>query len=440
MRSVLPVLLVLTLGQALGLQQGDSAASAPPSAEPRTARSKKGLQVQMTDDALALGIAHAAINVQLGDLVRRSAELEGGAPDRQGVALAPGWTLREAALSALDAQVRPLAAAGVEVNFILLARATGDPELDALLLDPRYDPSAPNQLGAFRASDEAGRTFLRALVGALAQRYAPGSAVGQVRGWIVGNEVNSHWWWYNLGRATLDEVAAAYEPAVRTVHEAVCARDPDARTYVSLEHHWGIRFAAGDARQSCAGRALLEAFAARARAQGDFAWHVAYHPYPEDLFDCRFWLDESALPTPDSPRVTFKNLTVLTDHLASEPLRFAGAPRRVILSEQGFHCPSEPDGERLQAEAFARAWRAVEHNDGIDAFIYHRHVDHAHEGGLRFGLWTNAPGSVATPGTRRPLWELFRVCDTAEGPAALARALAGTGALHQGATLDERRR
>ncbi|MCA8951361.1 MAG: hypothetical protein KDE27_17775 [Planctomycetes bacterium] len=363
-------------------------------AQTQIATSKKGLQVQMVDDALELGIAHAAINVQLGHLLRPS-----------------GHEISPAALHALDAQIRPLAKAGVRLYLILLARATGDAAIDALQFDPRYDPSAPNALGAFRVLDDDGRAHLTAVLEVLAERYGEDSEIGRVDGWIVGNEVNSHWWWHNLGKASVDEVARVYEPAVRLVHEVTSRHNENAKVYISLEHHWQMRFAAGSDEQACAGRALLDRFAALARERGDFAWHVAFHPYPEDLFDCRFWEDETALPGPDSPRITFKNLEVLTDYLARDELLWQGAPRRVILSEQGFHCRDDATGEADQVLAFERAWQKVQSLDGVDALIYHRHVDHAREGGLRFGLWQNAPGSIADPGRKRTLWSVFRDID-----------------------------
>lgn len=385
--------------------------------------SKKGLQVQVLDDALALGIHHAALNVQLGHILRRVGE--GEEPSVDDVDLGHGYALRSAALRPLDAQIRPLAAAGVRITLILLARATGDPALDELQFDPRYDASAPHRLGAFRVLDEVGADHYRRVLAALASRYGPDSGVGRVHGYVVGNEVNSHWWWYNLGRAPVDEVARQYAVAVRVFHDAIRTADPDARVHVSLEHHWQARFGAGDAQQSCSGRELLDAFAAEVRRAGDFGWHVAFHPYPEDLFDCRFWEDETAVPRADSPRITFRNLEVLTEYLERDELRFEGAPRRVILSEQGFHCPDGEDGPRLQAEAFARAWRKVASLDGIDAFHYHRHVDHGGEGGLRFGLWTRKPDTLCDPGERRPIWELFRVCDTPAGPRAIDAAIRG---------------
>jgi hypothetical protein len=131
----------------------------------------------------------------------------------------------------------------------------------------------------------------------------------------------------------------------------------------------------------CADETCSGEFAELARERGDFDWHVAYHPYPENLGDPRFWLDKSATPDDASPRITFKNLQVLTTHLARPELLWKGQTRRIILSEQGFHCREElPDGEAVQAAAFCYAWRKVAALPAIDAFILHRHVDHAYEG------------------------------------------------------------
>ena len=95
----------------------------------------------------------------------------------------------------------------------------------------------------------------------------------------------------------------------------------------------------------------------------------------------------------------------------------------MILSEQGFHCRADTDGERDQAAAFALAWSLVVRTPGIDAFILHRHVDHAHEGGLALGLWTRKADSVCTPERRRRIAEVFAACDTTAWPACAAFAL-----------------
>ncbi len=387
-------------------------------------RGKKGLQVQSVDDALALGIAHAALNVDLGRLMptgrageatigfERSGERHAFARDQ---------------VEALDAQVGPLARAGVVVTAILLATRTGDPAQDRLLVHRGCGAAAPNGIGAFATDTAEGRAWLGAAVEFLAARYSGTSPHGRICNWIVGNEVNSHWWWYHFGEQDLDAVVAAYEAAVRIVHTAVRAQSAHGRVFVSLEHHWSVRNAAGTARQAVPGRDLLLAFAARARQGGDYDWHVAFHPYPEDLFDCRFWEDETARDAPDAPRVTFANLPVLLRFLAREEMRWQGAVRRVLLSEQGFHCRADADGERDQAAALALAWSIVQRLPGIDALILHRHVDHAHEGGLRLGLWTRREGTVCEPERLRRIGEVFAACGTERFAEAAAFALPVVG-------------
>ena len=390
-----------------------------PAPYPSTA-SVKGLQVQEVGDALALGIRHAGINCNLGQLM----------PASQGAATLEfnhaGTVHRfdRGYVEHLDAQVAPLSQEGVVVSLILLSIATGDPVRDAVLLHPRYDSTAPNRMGAQNTATEAGRRWLDAAIRFLAHRWSdPASPHGTVWNWIVGNEVNSHWWWWNMGRASMDEVARAYADTVRVVHGAVRSASRNARVFVSLEHHWNVRHAAGDENQSFPGRDFLLRFAERMREGGDIDWHVAFHPYPEDLFCCRFWEDRTAPDADDAPRVTFKNLPVLARFLARTDMRHEGRPRRVILSEQGFHRADGPEGERDQAAAFAVAWMATAQQPWVDAFILHRHVDHAHEGGLRLGLWTRREYSVSTPEQPTRMYEVFRDCDTARGPETLAFAL-----------------
>ena len=72
---------------------------------------KKGLQVQMVEDALQLGIAHAGLNV---DLVR----LHAAEPDAAAIAFEHGgrsWSFDASQAAALDAQVGPLSRNGVVV-------------------------------------------------------------------------------------------------------------------------------------------------------------------------------------------------------------------------------------------------------------------------------------------------------------------------------------
>jgi hypothetical protein len=114
---------------------------------------------------------------------------------------------------------------------------------------------------------------------------------------------------------------------------------------------------------------------------------------------------------PDTPRITFKNLSLLTTFLRRPEMLYQEEPRRVIFSEQGFHTPKGPEGETLQAAAYCYAYKKVEALDSVDAFILHRHVDHPREGGLLLGLRGMHPaGGEDRP--RKKIYECFRLADT----------------------------
>jgi hypothetical protein len=373
------------------------------------AASKKGLQVQMVDDALALGIKHAALNVNLAQMI----DLTGNPDNAQ-------WNLDGSAyffdrdfLRALDNQVKPLSDARVLITLILLNYRSGNPALDRVVLHPKFDPKSPHGLSAFNTVTPDGLRWFKACVEFLTDRYSqPAYPHGRAVNFIVGNEVNSHWEWCNLGPASMEEFAADYLRTVRVCNTAVHKISAQARVFISLEHHWNIRF--GGPTHSFAGRPFLDYFNRLAKAGGDFDWHVAFHPYPEDLTEPRTWNDKSATTSDDTPRITFKNLEMLPRYLERPELQYHGRPRRIILSEQGFNTPQNPDGEKWQAAAYCYAYYKAQRLDGIDAFILHRQVDHRDEFGLNLGLWRRNPSSAnpSEPAGKKLIYEVFRQADT----------------------------
>jgi hypothetical protein len=310
----------------------------------------------------------------------------------------------------------------------MLAYPSKDAARDAICIHPGARKDYKYSVGAFNSVTDEGRAYLQAITEFLAARWSGTQPEhGRVWGWIIGNEVNSHWLWYNMGRMPLAKTVSEYESAFRIMHAAVRTASAHARLYISFDHHWSISMAGISAGESTPGRDYLDAFAAKVRERGDFDWHVAAHPYPEDLGNPRAWADKSITFDDKTPKVTFKNLEVLCRHLEQKELLWNNKPRRIILSEQGFHTLDKPDGEQLQAAGFAYAWEKCRRLPNVDAFIYHRHVDHAHEGGLRLGLWRNAPNSVSTPHSKKQIWELFRKAGTPEwdGAAKFALPVAG---------------
>lgn len=381
-----------------------------------TPASKKGLQVQMVDDALALGIRHCTLNFTLNSLIQLQPQPDSLRWEMDGRT----YYFNRRYLDSLP--VKRLSDTGVVVNFILL-HYLGNAPLDAVMKHPRCDPATPNRLTAFNTVTPDGLRHFKAAIEFLADRYSgTNSANGRVWGYIVGNEVNAHWEWYNLGPATRTEVVADYLRTVRVTHTAVRKASAHARVYLSLTHYWDRVMRSGPLR-SCEGKGLIDDFNRLAIAGGDFDWHLAHHPYPENLFEPRVWLDKQPTPREDTPKITFKNLEVLDGYFRRPELLHRGQPRRIMLSEQGFHCPDKPDGEVWQAAAYCYAWKKVESLAGIDAFILHRHVDHGREGGLNLGLWTRQPDSIATPGRPRKMHEAFKAAGTPDEARAFEFAL-----------------
>ncbi len=379
-----------------------------------TPPSKKGLQFQDPDDALALGIRHGTVNISYG-LIFDPANKPGN----------PTWTVDGQTYtfnrSYLDSlPVKKMSDAGVNVYLIFCAYEMHRPELDRDLLNPKHANPLPNHMAAFNTTDDQGTRRLRAAAEFLADWYGRGdNEHGRVVGFIVGNEVNAHWQWYNLGTPHPAEAVADYERALRIFHTAVRTVSAQARVYVSLEHHWTLR----PSPRELGGKFFLEHLARLSRSGGDYDWQVAYHPYPENLFQPRFWKDRTAGADFSTGRITFKNIELLPAWLATPEMQFHGAPRTAILSEEGLHSDNTPDGDRAQAAAYCLAWEKIARLPGIEAFILHRHVDHRGEGGLNLGLWRRKEDSTATPGERRPIYECFKAAGTPAQAAAFQFAL-----------------
>src|SRR5205085_122046 len=83
------------------------------------------------------------------------------------------------------------------------------------------------------------------------------------------------------------------------------------------------------------------------------------------------------------------------------------------------------DGERVQAAAYAAAYYRIDRIPGIDAFILHRQIDAAGEGGLHLGLWWDAKTNARHPGQRekKMIYDVFPLADTPQWREAFGFAL-----------------
>lgn len=381
---------------------------------------KKGLQVQMSDDAESLGVQHAAINLDLAKIMLNKKT------SAQNITFSSGGTdyyFDAAAVAALDTQIKAVSDNGTLVNLIvLLYRHDNDPNSAANIL---IHPDASRDAGAgpvygFNTVTAEGIRYTTAAMEFIASRWSrTDEKFGRAVGFIVGNEVDAQWIWSNSGEKTIDQFLNDYSRALRVMSLASRKYYDKARTYISLTQHWSIPAGANSTRFYPA-KDVIDTLNAVSKAGGDFPWFIAYHPYPQDLFKPDFWNDTEATDSVGTRLITFKNVQVLPRYLASNDLLYKGEPRRIILSEQGCHTPGSGrnlslDAEKLQAACFAYAYYKIRFLPSIDSFILHRHVDHQLEGGLNLGLWTS---DYATTNPNAPLrqkysYNVFKYIDTA---------------------------
>jgi hypothetical protein len=103
---------------------------------------QKGLQVQMIDDALALGIHHAGVNVNLTALLDQKSDPETGK-----------FLFNQNYLMSLDGQIKPLSDKGALVYVILLTYPSKDPGRDAIALHPDHRKDYKFSVGAFNTTN-----------------------------------------------------------------------------------------------------------------------------------------------------------------------------------------------------------------------------------------------------------------------------------------------
>ncbi len=385
---------------------------------------KKGLQIVDTADAAALGVKHSAINVNQGDF--RIPAPEAG----NTIAFAhDGRTFyfRKSHVEKMDEVFRDLTGIGCVITFILLNSPHWRCAIDSdfwknVLMHPDYtgpgsgkaaDGSSEGTglISMFNLVTEEGLAHYRAFIAFLTDRYTrEDAAYGRVVGMIVGNEVDAGYIWCNAGEMCMERFTLEYLNALRVTWQTAVDIYAHMRVYISLDHFWNSAMDANQPLRYYNVRDMLVFLNDTARADGQFPWHIAYHPYPEDLNYPDFWNDKLATPDDDAPIVTFKNLEVLARFTYREEFLCNGERRRIILSEQGFNSHWTEASEILQAVAYGRAYRKVMEIPEIDSFILHAHHDNKGEFGLNLGLWRRYPDRQEMQAPK-PIYAVFQAID-----------------------------
>lgn len=364
-----------------------------------------------TEQLTELGVRHGSVNLLVSGLVRRATGLDGQdqRPGWKKQTLAgKSWWVNEPRLAQWDRDVRTSTDGGIVVAGILLLPVTHRKH------SPLIHPEATSA-GTYSMPNLTTRETVEHYAAALeliAERYSGRHPDhGRIDHWIVHNEVDYGWQWTNMGEQPFEVFIDHYVRSMRLVDLTTRAFNPHARAFISLTHRWNTR----DNRhwKTYAPKQLVTWLLKETELEGDFPWGIAYHPYPQSLWEADFWNDDRVGDDFDTPLITMKNLQVLDRFIKLPANRMAdGSVRPVICSEQGYHADeANPAQLDQQSAALLLTWKKLRECSSVLAFDYHRPTDHPDEGGLRLGL-RGLPTADQPLGAPKPAWEVFSAIGT----------------------------
>ena len=382
-----------------------------PDLPPAKPRNKKGLGGwhlgPLPNELEDLGISAVTVNVMIHSLVSLSPE-PGTLPfSWQGRT----YHARQGALEAFDATFREAQKHGVMVSAILLV---ANPFKDRnVVVKTLGHPDAVAE-GTFAMPDVTspeGISLYGAVLNLMAERWSrPDGKYGRVHHWIMHNEVDAGWVWTNAGSKPDIVYMDLYQRSMRLMDLIARQYDPNSRPFITLTHHWANQ----GQPQWYGSKRMLDLLLRYCQAEGDFPWALAYHPYPQNLFNPRTWEDDEATFSFDTPKITPKNLEVLDAYMKQPALLDRGRVRPIHLSENGFNSKDYSEKELAdQAAGMALAWMKMEKLSSIESWQYHNWIDNRHEGGLRIGL-RKFPDEPGDPFGKKPIWDLYRALGTPE--------------------------
>ena len=199
---------------------------------------------------LADGVKHAAVFVNLSDLLMMYPEGENTLYYRMD---GRDYYVRKAVAEYLDACIRPFTEVGVSVTLVLLnAREWIGRVSDRFWETVAHPSDTEAEYARFDTVRESGCAYFRAFVTILAERYRPS-------GIVVGCDVNG------LTDAPLERFAEEYITALRVAYQ--CAAPFGSRVYAAIDTCFAEKGERGHA-----GRDLLSALAGFSLIEGDFPW------------------------------------------------------------------------------------------------------------------------------------------------------------------------
>jgi hypothetical protein len=298
----------------------------------------------------------------------------------------------------------------VVAAIILIQKASqcADPEVGKLLQHPDFTSEGiytmPNM------TTPASLNCYSAALDFLANRYCQdNSSYGRIHHWIMHNEVDAGISWTNMGEKNMLVYMDTYIKSMRLCYNIARKYDANSEVFASFTHSW----AEAVGSKCYPTKDMLKTLQDYCNAEGDFQWAMAYHPYPENLFEPKTWNDAKATFSMNTSLITFKNLEVLNAWINKPENKYKGIVKRTLwLSENGTNSKTYGNQDLIeQAAGFAYTWKKLKVLDGIDAFLWHNWIDNRLEDGLRIGL-RRFPDDQAEPGGRKPVWFTYQAADT----------------------------
>ena len=237
----------------------------------------------------------------------------------------------------------------------------------------------------------------------------PDKKYGRINHWIMHNEVDAGWVWTNMGEKPALVFMDTYIKSMRMCYAIARKYNPHSEVFVTLTHYWAWT----SHPKFYPSKDLMEILLQYTKAEGNFEWAMAHHPYPQSLREPKTWLDGQVDFTFESPLITFANLEVIDAWIKLPEVLYKGKTKRTLwLSENGTNSPTYSEQDlKEQAAGFAFTWKKMKALDGIDGFQWHNWFDHRGEGGLRIGL-RRFPDDETDPGGTKPVWEVYKAADT----------------------------
>lgn len=396
-----------------------------PQLAPAKPANKKGLggwQVGLLPDELEeLGISAVTVNVMIHSLISLTPGPDTAPFQWQGRT----YHADEKALARLDATFIEAQKHHLMVSAILLVANPAKDSNPTVKLLGHPDATRDGIFAMPNVTSPEGISLYGAVLNLMAERWSrPDGKYGRVHHWIMHNEVDAGWVWTNAGEKPDIVYLDLYQRSMRLMDLIARQYDPNSHAFISLTHFWADR--GGDPRWYGSKR-LIDLLVQFTRAEGDFPWALAYHPYPQDLFNPRTWEDKEATFSFDSHQITPKNLEVLDAYMKQPALLYQGKVRPVHLSENGFNSKDySPKQLEDQAAGMALAWKKMTNLSSIQSWQYHNWIDNRDEGGLKIGL-RKFPDDKGDPLGKKPIWFLYQALGTPKEDAIAASYLKTIG-------------